>query len=214
LKESIVDDLRSEIALLQEQLKDKDKQLARSRERCTSLSESFKTRSSKENTLTEALSKKDAQIRALTEKLELAQTQAQAKHESLTEALAEEKKNAQIKAKEYSGKLQKAKSLIEQYKSIANSAVDRYIDTKATMLGLSISDIKGRLTENYTFEDIDRVCEQVQGYSLAMSKLPIDLGKTKKVKVTESKEPIKPKGFNYDDEVDDSLLRLAGLMSD
>ena len=31
-----------------------------------------------------------------------------------------------------------------------------------------------------------------------------------KVKVTESKEPIKPK-TRFDDEVDDSLLRLAGL---
>ena len=31
-----------------------------------------------------------------------------------------------------------------------------------------------------------------------------------KVKVTESKEPIKPK-TRLDDEVDDSLLRLAGL---
>ena len=85
------------------------------------------------------------------------------------------------------------------------------------MLGISKSEIEKRLTENYTIDDIDRICEDLQGYQLALSKLPMmlqqngkSLGKNLKVKVTESKEPIKPK-TRFDDEVDDSLLRLAGL---
>lgn len=45
-----------------------------------------------------------------------------------------------------------------------------------------------------------------------MSKLPFDFSNKSKVKITESVEPIKPRSMNgFDDDVDDSLLRLAGL---
>ena len=89
------------------------------------------------------------------------------------------------------------------------------------MFGLTKADITNRLSENYTFEDIDNICESLQSYSLAMNKLPINLTSNGnknsnnskiKMKVTESKESIKPNGFGFDDEVDESLLRLAGLL--
>lgn len=85
------------------------------------------------------------------------------------------------------------------------------------MLGVDSLQIKSKLTEGYTFEDIDRICEELQSYKANMRKLPIDLVEQKefKFKITESKEPIKnaiPTNSNrFDDEVDDSLLRLAGL---
>ena len=46
-----------------------------------------------------------------------------------------------------------------------------------------------------------------------MSKLPISLSsKPSKVRITESREVIKPRSSGlYDDEVDENLLRLAGL---
>ena len=81
------------------------------------------------------------------------------------------------------------------------------------MLGVSTEDIKSKLNESCSFEDIDTICESLQKYSLNMSKLPISLtSKSSKVRVTESKEVIKPHNLgSFDDEVDESLLRLAGL---
>ena len=131
---------------------------------------------------------------------------------SLNESIEELKKNSAIKAKEYSNKLSKANSIVEHYKKIASVAVNKYIESKAQSLGVNPSDIKRRLSENYNFKDIDKVCEDLQGYQVTLSKLPINLQQNKKmnVKVTESIEPIKPKG-RFDDDVDESLLRLAGL---
>ena len=213
LDESVINDLKSEIKILTEQLSDKQEQLLRANKRFKELSESVKSKRDQEKTLNESLSTKDNRIKSLNEQLLKVQNEKSQIEKDLKESLAEEKKNSAIKAKEYSSKIVKAKSIIEQYKTIANKATDKYIETKAQMFGLSISDIKGRLNENYSFSDIDNICEQLQGMSLAMSKLPVNLTSQKinKVKITESKETIKPKGFNYDDDVDDSLLRLAGL---
>ena len=101
---------------------------------------------------------------------------------------------------------------MEHYKKIAQEAVSRYIDSKALTLGISATEIKNRLTEDCTFDDVDELCESLQGYQIKLSKLPISIDSNKrvKVKVTESKEPIKPKTW-VDDEIDESLLRLAGL---
>lgn len=215
LDESVINDLKSEIKILTEQLSDKQEQLLRANKRFKELSESVKSKRDQEKTLNESLSTKDSRIKSLNEQLLKVQNEKSQIEKDLKESLAEEKKNSAIKAKEYSTKIVKAKSIIEQYKSKANEAVDKYIETKAQMFGLSTEDIKGRLNENYSFSDIDNICEQLQGMSLAMSKLPVNLTSQKinkvKMKVTESKETIKPHGFNYDDDVDDSLLRLAGL---
>ena len=211
---TVIDDLRSEIKILTEQLADKEKQLERSNHRFTQLSESVKSKRDQESSLNESLSTKDMKIKALNEQLlEEKNLKAQLERD-LKESLAEEQKNSAIKAKDYSNKIAKAKQLIEQYKNTANQAIDKYIETKASMFGLSKADIKSRLNENYSFSDIDNICEQMQGMSLAMSKLPVNLSSQKinKVRVTESKETIKPSGFNYDDDVDESLLRLAGLV--
>jgi multidrug efflux pump subunit AcrB len=124
------------------------------------------------------------------------------------------KKDKAMKANEFNQKLKKAKSLVEHYKKIANEAVDRYISAKARMLGVSSDHIKSRLKENYSFDDVDAVYENLQNYQVTMSKLPFNAAtnnsKNLKVKVTESVEPIRPKAM-FDDEVDDSLLRLGGL---
>jgi hypothetical protein len=91
--------------------------------------------------------------------------------------------------------------------------MDKYMSLKATTIGCSIADIKARLTEKYSFEDIDRVCEGLQQYKVTAARLPIDLmGKAQSIKVTESVEPIRPVDKIHDDSVDDSLLRMAGML--
>ena len=148
----------------------------------------------------------------MTESLKAERIQAEVKEKTLTESIEEMKKNSAIKAKEYTQKISKANSIVEHYKKIANTAVSKYIESKAQVLGIDSSEIQRRLSENYSFNDIDKICEDLQGYQVTLSRLPINLQPNKKlkIKVTESKEPIKPKG-RFDDEVDESLLRLAGL---
>ena len=216
LNEETINNLNSEIKILKEQLESKEKQLIRTRERCSQLTEAAKKKDTENvKILNESMNSSKLEIRNLTEKLSKEKADSQKQINSLKESLAEAEKNSSIKNNEYSAKIQKAKSIVEKYKTIAQNTLNRYIESKAVMLGVSSDDIKKRLTENYNLDDIDQVCEDLQGYQLALSKLPIvlkeDMNKGSiKVKVTESKEPIRPK-TGFDDEVDASLLRMAGL---
>ena len=218
-REDEINTLKFEIENLREQLESKEKQLIRTRERCSKLTENAKTKENEtRKSLTESISNKDLEIKRLQESLSREKAQSKEVVTNLNEELAETKKNLNLKQNEYSAKIQKAKNIVEHYKQVANKTLSRYIESKAIMLGITKSDIEKRLTENYTIDDIDKICEDLQGYQLALSKLPMILqqneksaGKSLKVKVTESKEPIKPKN-RLDDEVDDSLLRLAGLV--
>ena len=132
--------------------------------------------------------------------------------QTLVENIEELKKDSEIKAKNYSSKIKRANELVEHYKNVANKAVDKYIDSRARMIVVTSKKNKNRLKEDYSFSDIDKVCESLQGFKLNISKLPFDVdGKKARIRVQESVEPIKPKTPEIDDEVDDSLLRMAGL---
>ena len=77
------------------------------------------------------------------------------------------------------------------------------------MLGVEPEEIKSRLSEGYTFDDIDNACEDLSAYQLNLNKLPFQLdGKRVKMKVTESKDPLITNP-NVDDDVDESLITLA-----
>ena len=127
----------------------------------------------------------------------------------LKESLEIAKQDTVIKDKEMSRKLTHAQSLIEHYQKVAQAAIDKYINSRAKMLGISSSDIKNRLTEGYSFKDIDNVCEELGNYQLNVNSFPFNAKKPVKVKLTESKEPILPKS-RLDDEIDADLLSLAG----
>ena len=101
-------------------------------------------------------------------------------------------------------KVEKANRVVEHYKNVAHAAVNRYIESKAKMYGVKPVDITNRLTENYSFKDIDQVCEQLGKSQLKIGALPFsvrDNGKTMKVQVKESKEPIKPRVSGFDDDI-------------
>ena len=145
--------------------------------------------------------------------------------------LTEEKKKLEEQLSNYSNKLKdlnnqlnicnnkynSSKKLVEQYKEFANKIADKYIESKAIALGIKSSDIKNRLSESYTLEDVDRVSKELQEYSLNISNLPFALSNNsnsnKKVRVREdfSRDPLNHINNQYDDTVDDYLLDLAGL---
>ena len=134
---------------------------------------------------------------------------------SLTESLNEAKRDSDKKLTEANDKIVKAKKLIEKYKNLAHDTATRYIERRALALGISANEIINRLNESYTLDDVDNVCEQLQDYSLNISRLPFAFDKPGKAKVRmredRSKDPLRTIDSQYDDTVDDYLLELAGL---
>ena len=82
------------------------------------------------------------------------------------------------------------------------------------MLGISSQEIKNKLSESYTFDEIDSICDNLREYKVNISKLPfgsMKLNENIQLKATPSKnESILP-ADTFGDEVDDQLRSLAGL---
>ena len=169
--------------------------------------------------MTESISSKDAQItelsgqvKTLNEELAKAQSDKETELKSLQENVRELTKDSAIKKTEYTNKLTESQNLISKYKSIAQTAVDRYIKVQAVMLGVTPEDIRNRLSESYSFSDIDRVCESLKNYNLNVNSLPFNTGKKAvRMQVTEKVEPKKYASQNggIDDEPDAQLIGLA-----
>lgn len=132
-------------------------------------------------------------------------------NKSLKEKLDSVTKSSKLIEEKY----QKSIKLVEKYKQLAHEIANRYIDNKALALGVNSDEIKNRLNESYTLDEVDEVCEQIQGNSLKLDTLPFMLSKSgaTRVKLRENRErdPLKSIDSQYDDSVDDYLLDLAGL---
>lgn len=211
--------LRTKVADLEKHLAEKDEEIAKHSEARSKLLESKRVEIKAQGILQEKISQREAtikqleeRIQSLTESLEAQKDAFKQAKETSTESLQEARKNFAIKQKELTEKLQKANKLVENYRKVANSAVDRYIECKATMLGVNTSDIRSKLSEKYSFKDIDAICESLMSYSVNVRSLPVELtsGKTKLVAKTSINESIRT-DRNVDDDVDASLLRLAGI---
>lgn len=117
--------------------------------------------------------------------------------------------------KVYTEKLQERTNLAKSYKARFIETLNRYIESKANMLGVQSSEITSRLNENYTLADVDAVCDQILDTTVNFSRLPFS-GRTKtSARIAES---ISSSTFSnskvdpdYGYEIDDSLLELAGL---
>lgn len=152
------------------------------------------------------------EIKSLNESLNAKDAEHNRVVETLNENIQELKKDSAIKHAEYKQKLGKSNELVERYKKIAQSAVSKYIDSQARIIGVSPNEIKNRLTENYSFQEIDKVVESLKSYNLNISKLPINIERNNnkqniKMKVTESYEPIFG-NERCDDDIDEQLLNM------
>ena len=99
----------------------------------------------------------------------------------------------------------------EQYKKVAKTATNKYIESQALRLGISSKDIIRKLPENYSFSDIDKICEDLNRYKININSLPISLQENKKIKYDEADNVIGNIVHNSADDIDDSLLALANL---
>ena len=185
-------ELEEKVASLQEELKIKDSKLQQ-------LVENKAKDISDKVSLNESLSNKDKEIT----KLNSEKSESESQIKQLNEKLESSQKQ-----------VQKSNKLVEQYKEFAYQAANRYIESKAVMLGVDVKDIKSRLPrDGYSMKDVDRICESLQDGFKSVNKLPFNLnnGKVKKVVMTESKNDNLRVPLNDGDEVDDSLLELAGI---
>lgn len=112
-------------------------------------------------------------------------------------------------------KVENQKSLIESYKAISNNSVNKYIELQARIIGVTPNEIKNRLNEHYSLDDIDEVCDNLRSFNINISKLPFNTETIKKqnIKLNESIEPILKNKIDtgIDDEIDNQLAYLARL---
>ena len=217
------DALKRRNSLLAEKLKTSVLQLKETEKSMQALKESFRESEQEsrrtKTSLTETMSKKDEQIhslqsrvKVLSENIDKVKIESEKELKCLKESIEDTKKDSAIKVSEYEKRISRANSLTEKYKSIAKAAVDKYIDSQAIRLGVRSDEIRNKLPEGYSFEDIDSICENLQEYKINISRLPFDTVKEKKVRISvkESKEPIIP-ATGLDDDIDESLKGLAGI---
>lgn len=123
-------------------------------------------------------------------------------------ALTEE---LQIKDSQYAKKIKNSNALIEKYRRTTNDVISRYISAKATILGVTANEIRNRLSENFSLDDVDQVCESLRNYKRNMSKLPFSLNENLMgaTKVSMREDTSKNIMINPDDIIDQSLVNLV-----
>lgn len=211
-----IEPLKRLIKSLKEELTEKDNECAGLQSSVHTLNEKTAQLIAQKKSLVEQLGERESAIKRLNEQVEKLGRDAEgAQHEynekltSLTESLAGTKRDSQVTTKRLNEKLEESARLVEQYKNDAKKAMNRYIESQAVKLGVSSSDITSRLNENYTFDDVDAVCESMYSYTSSMNSLPINLRRGNRVRINEQADPMVQK--SQIDEVDNDLLSLVGL---
>lgn len=206
-----VEPLKSRVQTLEESFNQHSQSVAEEKQKIELLNENL---SSQVALLKESLSEKESKVEQLLKESIEHQKNTDFEKRALNEQLnavknelADMKADSAIKNSEYKKKLSDVTRLIESYKQISTNAVDRYIESQAHLLGISAQDIKNKLNEKYSLDDVDKVCGDLREYKVNISSLPFTMTPQSKVRITESKETRIMKS-PYDDDVDDSLFTL------
>ena len=149
--------------------------------------------------LTESVESNAKKVKLLTEKFDALKAEKETSEKALKAQVAQTSK-----------KLEESTKIAKQYKTKCGAILNKYIESKANMLGVKPTEITNRLNESYTLTDIDNVCNELLSYNVKMNSLPFGTNRTSKAYVKESTKPVRPSNKEgYD--IDDSLLELAGL---
>lgn len=208
-----VNALETKLNSVEDKLKMSESKLEESLTENKQLRENFNEGVRKRNALRESIKAKDSEIATLTESLETLKKNSAAKEEELTALSEGLKKDLEITKSNYSNKLDKSNKLVEKYKGIASKAVDRYIDSQASKIGVTSNEVKNRLPESYTFRDIDEACDSLRQYKSNINKLPFRAGLNEgmKIKAVASTPKQLTESCCEGDDIDDMLLSIAGL---
>lgn len=205
--------LSEKVSSLEEKIATKDKQLSIYKDRNSKLMEAMKNSSNRTKQLNESVSLKEDSMNKLNEQL----TSLKEENFKLNESLKSQREKASSDIMELKGRLSESIKLSKSYRTLANDVMSRYIDSRAEMLGVNKNEIVNKLNESYTIDDIDKACDDLQEYSININKLPFNVNRNVRMRVNESNEPITKYAskssavVHGDDDVDDDLLKLAGL---
>ena len=175
---------------------------------------------SKLDELAEELTQAKTQIRTLTEEVNNARQLKESADSSnaAVKRLNEEvstltKKSETLEAKlegqtkVYTQKLEERTKLAKSYKARFIETLNRYVESKANMLGVTPSEITSRLNENYSLADVDAVCDKILDSTVGFSRLPFGVGTKTSARISES---ISRHVYDNEDDLSD-LYELAGL---
>lgn len=199
--------LNARIGNLMEQLNKKDDIISKKEKQIHSLSENMNKQVNAKKALNEEMKNSMRISDELREELNTYKEEIK----QLSETIADLKKDIQLNKGTYSKKLEKSNKLVEKYKGVTNNVVNRYIKLQASRLGMSPNEIKNRLPESYSLDDIDNICEDLRDYKLNISKLPFStmkLNENVTMKAKPSKNELIPDSTSEDDIVDDQLISL------
>lgn len=202
-----------ELKKLEEQIATQTKENTSQQEKIASLSEELAKRNEEIKKLRANITLKESQLKEISStshSLKESMDEQSKKETLITEKYEDLRKDYGIKKAEYKEKVVEAKKLVEKYQKIARTAIDKYISVKAVQIGVTPEEVKTRLKENYTFADIDSVCESLNSYKLSINSLPFEItnGLEKgRAKVIEKKESIIPDN-GLDDSVDGWLMNF------
>ena len=215
-------DLSKENSQLKEALVKQEEEIKTLKAKALKLIEMKKQTSSQTQKLNESLTSQENETKKLQDKLTAQTRQTQLRVNKLEESLKKQQETIEKQKTQFNEKLDllnkevaKKSKLAEQYKQLANNIVEKYIDSKAVMLGVNKNEIKNKLPESYTLKDIDKICESLQSYQVNIGKLPFNLRESNlQVQVKTPREELIPTGgrkaFDPDD-IGDDLARIAGL---
>ena len=213
---SLVEGLKESKGSLEKSVEEKDKLLKSKDEEIAHLKEEVSKIRERARTILTESKRSEKELSSLKESLnsERRKNISESKEknkmcEELQRKINDLQGDIEIKTKEYNAKVSKSNNLVEKYKNIAQTAVDRYISSQALRIGVKPQEIKNKLGNSYTFDEVDSICEDLQRYKINVSKLPFSINEESRVKVKKAEEPIAPS--NPDDLVDEELLRLAKL---
>lgn len=180
---------------------------------------------SKVKKLTEQLTQSNTTIKTLTDKVNNTRQLKESveSNKATVNLLNEEvsrltKKSKTLEAKlegqtkVFTEKLQKRTNVAKAYKAVFIETLNKYVDFRASILGVKPSEITSRLNENYTLADVDAVCDQILDSTVGFSRLPFSGRAKTSARIAESISKTNTKldpEYGYD--IDDSLLELAGL---
>ena len=202
--------LSSKVKSLEEQLQASQADAEKKSKQISQLNERLKLVKTGSKNLTESLDTSNDDVKKLNEQLEQTKLSYEKQVKGLQADVDALKQNLVESNNEAQQRIRKATKLAEQYKSTATAIANKYIECKATALGVPESAIRKQLNESYTISDIDTACERVRSEKIRFNNLPFSLGKGASVGVKKSVDPISP-ATGIDDEVTPSLRNLAGM---